>query len=406
METNAFGFKSPANAPEGEKRFPISFLHPLRIAIVGCGYIAESYFKTLPLYPDLKLIGVMDADRGRSTHFSSYYSVSSYESLDAVLSDPKVDLVLNLTNPGSHFEISKACLQSGKHVYSEKPLAMSFSEAASLVALASEKGLHISSAPSRVLGETAQTLWKALREGVVGTIRIAYAELDYGLLHRMRYKKWTNESGIQWPYKDEFEVGCTIEHAEYTVRLLTAFWGPVESVTAFSSCQIPDKETDVPLDNHAPDFSVACLKFRSGIVARLTCSIIADPNRALRVFGDDGVLYTDDISMPRSPVYLKKRLTIRRRTFLTPWKHTYRMVGPSDGLARAQQKRLKRQVDFCLGIAELAAAMKEGRRSRLSPAYCLHTTEVVLAIHNALDKASPYKVTTSFEPIDPMPWAT
>jgi predicted dehydrogenase len=377
----------------------------MRIAIIGCGYIADSYLKTLHLYPELQLMGVMDRDKKRSTKFSDYYSVPSYPSLEDLLDDRRVELVVNLTNPRSHFSISKTCLESGKSVYSEKPLAMSFSEAEHLVSLAKQKGLHISSAPSRLLAETAQTLWKALRENVIGTIRLVYAEMDHGLTHRMRYKKWLSKSGTPWPYKDEFEVGCTIEHAEYAVRLLTAFFGPVESITAFSSCQIPDKETEIPLDVNAPDFSVACLKFRSGLVSRLTSSIIAHNNRALRFFGDEGILYTDDISKPRSPVYFKRRLTIRRRTILTPWKRRYPLVSPPPHLVRSRASRLNREVDFCVGIAELAAALQEGRSCRLSARYCLHTTEVVLAIHNALDKGSSYTVTTSFDPIDPMPWA-
>jgi predicted dehydrogenase len=374
----------------------------MRIAIIGCGYVADSYLKTLPIYPELQLTGVMDRDKKRSAKFSEYYSVPSYSSLEELLGDGRVELVVNLTNPRSHFYISKACLESGKHVYSEKPLAMSFHEAEELVSLAKQKGLHISSAPSRLLAETAQTLWKALREDVIGTVRLVYAEMDHGLTHRMQYKKWINESGAPWPYKDEFEVGCTLEHGEYPVRLLTAFFGPVESVIAFSSCQIPNKETAIPLDTSAPDFSVACLKFRSGLVARLTCSIVAHNNRALRIFGDEGVLYTDDISKPRSHVYLKRRLTIRRRTVLTPWKRRYPLVSPP---TRHRAARLNREVDFCLGISELAAAIQERRSGRLSPSYCLHTTEVVLAIHSALDKGLSYKVKTSFEPIDPMPWA-
>src|SRR6185295_426674 len=112
----------------------------LRIAIVGCGYIADSYVRTLPLYPELQLLGVVDRDPSRSARFSKHYSVPSYESLDALLRDQRVDLVVNLTNPRSHFEISKASLESGKHVYSEKPLAMSFSDAKALVALANQKG--------------------------------------------------------------------------------------------------------------------------------------------------------------------------------------------------------------------------------------------------------------------------
>jgi predicted dehydrogenase len=377
----------------------------MRIAIIGCGYIADSYLSTLSLYPNLQLIGVMDRDQTRSTSFSTRYSVPSYASLEDLLADRNIELVVNLTNPRSHFAVSKACLEAGKHVYSEKPLAMSLAEAEQLVSLAKQKGLHISSAPSRLLAETAQTLWKALREKAVGTVRVVYAEMDHGLTHRMPYKKWLSASGVPWPYKDEFEVGCTVEHAEYVLRLLTAFFGPVESVTAFSSCQIPDKQTEVPLDVVAPDFSVACLKFNGGIVARLTCSIIAHPNRMLRVIGDEGILYTDDISKPRCPVHIQRRLTIRRRTILNPWKKTYPMVGPPAREVRERPGGRKREVDFCLGIAEIATALKEGRSSRLSANYCLHTTEVMLAIHNAGDQGGSYRVKTSFDPVEPMPWA-
>jgi predicted dehydrogenase len=242
----------------------------MRIAIVGCGFVADYYLKTLPNYPELEIAGVTDRVKSRIEHFSAYHKVPTYESVQALLADPSVELVLNLTNPRSHYEVSKAALESGKHVYSEKPLAMAMPEAEELVKLADAKGLLISSAPCSLLGETAQTLWKALREQKVGQVRLVYAEMDDGLVHRMPYKSWISESGIPWPYKDEFEVGCTLEHAGYYVTWLTAFFGPAETVTAFSACLVPDKQTDVALEVNAPDFSVACIKFASGVVARLT----------------------------------------------------------------------------------------------------------------------------------------
>src|SRR5713101_8463127 len=110
----------------------------MRIALIGCGNVAPFYIKTLRRYRQLDLIGVMDRDEKRATRFSRYYSVFRYHSFDDLLDDRRVELVLNLTNPRSHFEISKACLLAGKHVYSEKPLAMSFSEAHELVNLAHE----------------------------------------------------------------------------------------------------------------------------------------------------------------------------------------------------------------------------------------------------------------------------
>jgi predicted dehydrogenase len=374
----------------------------MRIAIVGCGFVADYYVKTLANHPELELVGVMDRDLGRASKFGAYHSVSVYGSLEELLADNRVEIVLNLTNPRSHFSVSLASLEAGKHVYSEKPLAMDLLEAEKLVDLAEQRGLYISSAPCNLLGETAQTVWKALRENAIGKVRVVYAEMDDGLVHRMPYKKWLSESGIPWPYKDEFEVGCTLEHAGYYVTWLTAFFGPAESVTAFSSCLIPDKETDVPLEVNAPDFSVACIKFVSGVVARLTCSIIAPHDHVLKIVGDDGILYTDDCWYYRSPVYIKRQITLRRKTFISPWKEKYSLVGKASPKFKYKGSQ---QMDFCRGVAEMASAISEKRLGSLSARFCLHNNEIVLAIQNALETGSTYKMTSTFEAIAPMPWA-
>lgn len=373
----------------------------MRIAIVGCGFVADYYMKTLPGHPELELVGVMDRDQDRASRFSAYHSVPTYPTLDELLQDSNVELVVNLTNPSSHFAVSKACLEAGKHVYSEKPLAMELSQAEELVDLAEKRGLYISSAPCNLLGETAQTIWKALREKAIGRVRLVYAEMDDGLVHKMPYKKWSSESGIPWPYKDEFEVGCTLEHAGYYVTWLAAFFGPAQTVTAFSSCLIPDKETDVPLAMEAPDFSVACIQFASGVVARLTCGIVAPHDHTLEIIGDEGILCTKDCWYYRSPVYIKRRIRIRRKMFISPWKRKYPLVGK----ATRYRYRGSQQMDFCRGVAELAAAVREKRPCRLSSRFSLHVNEIVLAIHNALDTGSPYKISSSFAPMAPMPWA-
>jgi predicted dehydrogenase len=373
-----------------------------RIAIVGCGFVADYYLNTLSSHPQLELVGVMDRDPERATHFGNYHSVPVYPTLEELLNDAKVDIVLNLTNPRSHYDVSKAALMAGKHVYSEKPLAMEFLQAQELVTLAEQKGLYIASAPCSLLGETAQTIWKALRENVVGAVRVVYVEMDDGLVHRMTYKQWRSASGLPWPYKDEFEVGCTLEHAGYYVTWLVAFFGPAESVTAFSSCQIQDKQTDVPLDVNAPDFSVACIKFKSGVVARLTCSIIAPHDHSLRIIGDEGILYTKDCWYYKSPVYIKRLLTIRRKTIVSPFRRKYPLVGKS-----IPQTRYKgaQQMDFCRGVSEMADAIAQQRPCRLSAQYSLHVNEIVLAIQNSLDVSSPYQMKSSFAAIEPMPWA-
>lgn len=374
----------------------------MKIAVIGCGFVADYYLSTLPFHPELDLVGVSDIDEDRLKAFSSFYNVTPYPSTQALLADDSVDIVLNLTNPRNHYEISKACLEAGKHVYSEKPLAMTIPEAKELVALASERGLHISSAPCSLLGETAQTVWKALRENVVGKVRLVYAEMDDGLVHKMPYQQWISTSGKPWPYKDEFEVGCTLEHAGYYVNWLTAFFGPAVSVTAFSSCLVPDKETDVALEpSNTPDFSVACIVFESGVVARLTCGIVAPHDHELKVIGDDGILMVHDCWNYGDAVKVQRMLRIRRKVLMNPFKQTIPLV----------RKPLKlntkgaQQMDFCRGVAEMAAAITEQRPSRMAADVSLHNNELAIAIQNSLETGGYYKMTTTFVPVLPMDWA-
>jgi predicted dehydrogenase len=374
----------------------------MRIAIVGCGFVADQYVLTIRLHDQLELAGAFDRDPAAAERFCAFHQLQCYRSLDEILNDPGIAIVVNLTNPASHYDVSKACLQAGKHVYSEKPLAMDMGQARELVELAKARGLQISSAPSTVFSETAQTLWKALRANSVGKVRLVYAEMDDGLVHRMPYRHWRNASGKPWPWKDEFEVGCTIEHAGYCLTWLGAFFGPATSVTAFSSATIPDKQTDLPLESNAPDLSIGCIKYANGVVARLTCSIVAPHDHRLMVVGDEGILWAKDTWHTRSPVYSRKYLRIRRRMMLQPWKTRFPLLGKD--LPKVKYRGAS-QTDWGRGIADLADAVSENRPARLSADFSLHINELTLALHNAGENAATYQMTTTFDPMTPLPWA-
>jgi hypothetical protein len=251
--------------------------------------------------------------------------------------------------------------------------------------------------------------------------------MDGTLIHRESYKEWVNEVGMHWPYWDELEIGCTIEHAGYPVSWLTAYFGPVETVTSFASCQVLDLGTDLKREVIPPDLTVACLKFKSGLVARLTTSWIAPHDHSIRIFGDTGVLTTDDVWSAGSRVYITRNRPIRigSKSIRLPRNETYPTVSPlrgrsgSNGVGRvripsprgiarkirARFLHLRKRPDFCLGPAELANAFLEHRACRLSPEYCLHNTEIVLAIHNSFTAGPQYTMTTSFAPLEPLSWA-
>jgi predicted dehydrogenase len=380
----------------------------MRVAFVGCGYVADFYVTTLANFPELELLGVMDRDQPRARRFAKFHRATRYATLEDILADRRVDLVVNLTNPDSHYGVSKASLEAGKHVYSEKPLAMRLEHAEELVAIAKSRGLVLGGAPCSVLGESAQTAWKALREGAIGTPRLAYAELDDGPVHIMGYETWKSASGSAWPAKDEFEVGCTLEHAGYYVGWFVNFFGRATRVTSFAACLVADK--GIALDRTTADFTVGCIEFASGVVARLTCSIYAPHDHALRVIGDGGVLTVDDCWDYGSSVRVSKRTKLGLRVEKHPRAAKLAGLGPRRvPLVRtprfASKTRGSNPMDFARGVADIAAAVRENRAPRMSSSFALHVNEVVLALQHPDELGSPRVIRSPFEPAEPMPWA-
>ena len=371
-----------------------------RISILGCGFVADLYLRSLQAMAGIEVVGVYDRDATRLDHFCAHWGLPKKTSLTAFLADaPEGGVILNLTNPSAHYELNRACLEAGHHVYSEKPLAMELDEAKALCALATERGLLLASAPCSVLGETAQTLGYALRKGIAGTPRAIYAELDDGFVPQAAYREWLSETGAPWPYEDEFRTGCTLEHAGYYLSWLISWFGSVRTVVAASAETIPDK-TGTGL--MAPDLSIATLFFETGPVTRLTCSIVAPHDHSIRIIGDSGVLRCDAAWDNSAKVTYAKRMNLRRKLVESPFPRRVK-------LGRATHPKVKRwgaaAMNFMLGPAEMLEALEQDRPCRLSTAFALHMTEVTLAMQNAGETSGAQRMTTRCDPMEPMPWA-
>ncbi len=234
------------------------------LGIVRTGFVAGPLHAFAKNLPDLKVVAATDINQTGLAAFCEQWGVHAAPNLQQMLNGGvgAPDLILNLTNPNAHFNVSRACLEAGKHVYSEKPLAMTIDDARSLCSLAESRGLMLASAPCSILGETAQTLWLALRRNEIGKPRLIYAELDDDFVSQAPYRKWRSESGAPWPFRDEFTVGCTLEHAGYYLTWLMAMFGSVSKVVAASASVVTNKLGDGV--ETAPDFSCATL-FRIGI---------------------------------------------------------------------------------------------------------------------------------------------
>lgn len=368
----------------------------MNVAIIGCGFVADFYMASVGYHKNLQICRVYDRNPDRLKVFSEYYSLKIYESFGELLEDDSIQLVLNLTNPNEHYEVTKALLNAKKHVYSEKPLAMDYESARELVELAKERGLYLGCAPCSNLSETAQTIWKAIKNDLIGPVRLVYANFDAGMTHRYPIERWKSASGALWPAKDEFEVGCTYEHAGYFLTWLAAYFGPARKVTAYASTQIPDK--GVRVDIITPDFSVGCIEYDQGIVARVTCSIVAPLDRSLTIVGERGVLYTKDIRDDASPVYISKTppgrigsaLEYRFEYWINKFERLVSRIPWSWGGHWRFKNKIPyaikpvtrssgnyKPVDFCRGPAEMANAIVEERPSIVTAELGLHVTELI-----------------------------
>ncbi|WP_204112510.1 Gfo/Idh/MocA family protein [Shimia biformata] len=366
------------------------------VSIIGCGFVADLYMASLKTFPDVAVACAFDRDPVRMAAFCAHWGIAPAADINDLLA--RTDgIVLNLTNPASHYGVNKACLEAGRHVYCEKPLAMEFAQAQELAALAREKGVMLSSAPCSLLGEAAQMFAKAVRDGVAGDIRLVYVELDDGFIPQAPYQSWTSESGAPWPAGDEFAVGCTLEHAGYYLGWMIGTFGSVRRVVAASAEVLPMKEV-----TGTPDVSVATLFFESGLVARLTCSIVAPHDHRIRAIGDKGVISVNAAWDNGAKVKFRHRLRLRRRLLESP---IAQRIKPGGATHPKVKRRGAASMNFALGPVEMLDAMAENRPCRLSVDLGLHMTEVTLAIQNAGDKGRAQDMSTRCDPIDPMPWA-
>jgi predicted dehydrogenase len=237
----------------------------------------------------------------------------------------------------------------------------------------------------------------AVRRNEIGKVRLVYAEIDDDFVPQAPYPKWLSVSGAPWPFRDEFSVGCTLEHAGYYLTWLMAMFGTVERVIAASANLIPDKlGNDVKT---APDFSCATLFFKSGLVARLTCSIVAPHNHSIRIIGDAGILEVAESWNNNSAVRVRRRFAIRRKLMNSPFTRKLSIDGPTHPKVRPWGAAA---LNFALGPAEMVMALKESRPSRLSAEFALHLNEVTLAIQ----RGSGMQVMQTMCPtMEPMPWA-
>jgi len=354
----------------------------LKIAFVGCGHICQQYALNIKKYPEcLEIFGATDLAPGRAEAFCQEHGGKAYASFEQLLADPEVDVVLNLTVHHAHFDLNAKALRAGKHVYSEKPMALTYAQARELEAIAVQEGRLIGAAPITYLGEGIQTAAKFLEADKLGPLRLVYAEVNWGQIER-----WISAPA---PY---YTVGPLLDVGVYAITALTFLLGPVERVWGYSKIL---KSTRSGTDGRefpvtAPDFTTGMMEFANGISARITTNYYVTPKnqghlKGFEFHGDEGSFhvscYHDFDAKCKFVPYGEKPQEVP--------------------LLREAAARMDRAV----GLVEMADALREKRELRNSPAHVAHVIEIMEGLQRSADESRMVEIESRFERPAMMNWA-
>lgn len=354
---------------------------PLGLGIVGTGNIAGGYADDIRTHPEIRLVAATDTDPDRATSFAAAQGIRAHATLDDLLADDAVDIVVNLTVHHAHYEVTKRALEAGRHVYSEKPLALRSSEARELSDLAAARGLRLGCSPSTFLGEAQQTAASLIQGGRLGTVRAVYAEVNWG-----RIETWHPAPA---PF---YDVGVLVDVGVYPLTLVTSIFGPATSVGAWGWALQPDRVTTAGIAFRigSPDLIVAAVELVGGPVVRLTASFYvgrpAKQTGSLEFHGDDASLALGN--------FQDFDATVEVGDFgaaLDP----VALVRPGF-----------RGTAWARGVADMAAAIAEGRPHRASAEQAVHVVDILEAASASMaDDGRPVAIHSTFDPPPLMPWA-
>ena len=348
----------------------------LNVGVIGCGNISDTYFRNAPLFSDIRYVACADLDMAAAKLKAETYGVTP-SSVDALLNRDDIDAVLNLTVPVAHAEIALRAIAAGKHVYTEKPLAVSLREGRDMLEAARIRGVRIGSAPDTVLGPGLQTARRILDAGEIGmTISGLGAVQSHGMEH--------------WHPNPEFFFkkggGPVLDIGPYYVGALVHVLGPVKRVKASGSIGYRERvvQAEGPAKGNAIKVETfttlhALLTFASGaeIVLLASWDVWNSDLRPLELHGTMGTLRIPDPNLFSGPISVSTGASNFRtvETAALPFGAGNR-DWDGDGVLRYSCYR-------GLGLAEMASAIERGTVHRCSAEVGYHVLETLLAIEEA-----------------------
>ena len=358
-------------------------MNKVRIGIIGCGNISSIYMKNIPNFKHLSLVACADLDLDRAREQAKKFQIPKAYTVQEILDDPNIDLIINLTIPSAHEKVCVQALRAGKHVYVEKPLATTREEARRILDVATEEGLLVGGAPDTFLGAGIQTALELIENGEIG-VPIGASAFMIGRGH----EHWHPDPVFYYKKGG----GPMFDMGPYYLTALVALLGPIERISGSVRASYPERtilskpKAGEKVTVEIPTHISGTIDFASGAIGSITTSFDAFGGSSLppiEIYGSEGTLLIPDPNHFGGIVRLRKKDEME----FTDIPLTHQFDGNDRGL----------------GVADMAAAILNKRKYRASGDLAFHVLEAMHGFHDSSESGVHYKMKSSCEKPEPFP---
>ena len=355
---------------------------PVKVGVIGTGNISSIYLKNSKWLEPIEIVAVADIDLAKATIQAAAFDIPETCTVEEILADPTIDLILNLTIPEAHGSVAMAAIEAGKSVYNEKPLALNRDEAQSMLTYAKEHGLLVGCAPDTVMGAGLQTCRRLIDNGEIGKPVAATA-----FMMCPGHESWHPSPAFYY----QPGGGPMFDMGPYYLTALVNLLGSVTAVTGMvTTGQSQRTITSQPLagqtiDVQVPTHVAGLMNFDNGAVATIVTSFDVPGHKhpCLEIYGTEATISVPDPNTFGGPVWLKR---LGEDWQEIPLSHSY--VGNSRGL----------------GLADMAAALRDKKNNhRANGEIAYHVLDLMWAFHDAAEQGQQITLQSQCQRPEPMP---
>ena len=343
------------------------------IGLIGCGNIAETYFRAQDYFNNINFIACADKFPEAAKKCADQYKIKSL-TVDEILKDSDVDVILNLTIPQAHYEISKLALEAGKHVYSEKPMSIKYEEAKELVDLANKKNLYIGNAPDTFLGGGGQVARKFVDDGDIGKVLTGNFIFAFPGVQEFHPnpESWFQSGG-----------GPVIDMGPYFFTTLVNLLGPVKNVRSRGK-KFADQREYLVGPKKGKSFNVDIstsvmldIEFANEAIVQgfISFDVQNHARNHMELYGTKGSLVVPDPNMFGGPVLLSRELGSEWQEFSVEDKYLGKtnIINHSGRSNEAPKQSNYRGV----GLSEMIYSIENNIQHRCNGNLALHVLDII-----------------------------